>query len=99
MDTNKGAAMTITHTPLADTLTKSARDLFKIAVNVAGFDAQELLLMTYRLQHGRDARASSATVAKAMDAIRNGPPHVDCGMDDALAAAMIRARLARVEAA
>lgn len=60
--------------PFSDTLTKSASDLFQIAVNMAGFDAQSLLLTIYRLQKGRDARANALTVEKAMGILSRGHP-------------------------
>lgn len=49
-----------------DTLTRDASDLFKIAVNIAGFDAFEVMREINRLQRGRDAKASILTVEKAL---------------------------------
>ena len=49
-----------------ETLTRDAGDMFKIAVNIAGFDAIEVMREIQRLQKGRTAKASIPTVEKAL---------------------------------
>lgn len=54
-----------------DTLTKDAADLFKIAVNLAGFDALEVMKEIARRQRGRVAKANVTTVEQALLTVSN----------------------------
>jgi hypothetical protein len=48
---------------------KSGYDMFRIAVNLAGFDKTELMLEICKIQSGRDNKISEHTILKAMDIV------------------------------
>jgi len=51
------------------TFSKPARDMFAIAIKLAGFDRTELFLEICRRQRGRGQRINEPTVLNAMQAI------------------------------
>ncbi len=55
---------------------KTAEDLFKIAINLAGFDKYELMREIHRRQRGREALVNSATVENAMQVISDRHAHL-----------------------